>query len=71
MALADQYKSGRQSTPQDRMSGNTQKEQIRSNLSAGLGSSDVIKSKERADLSKQAQDYMDQQAGKKVINRGN
>lgn len=61
MALADQYKSGRQSTPQDRLD-NNMVENIKSSLE---------QSKARADLSKQAQDYMDQQAGKKVVNRGN
>jgi UDP-N-acetylglucosamine 2-epimerase len=61
VALADQYKSGRQSTPQDRLD-NNMVENIKSSLE---------QSKARADLSKQAQDYMDQQAGKKVVNRGN
>lgn len=61
MALADQYKSGRQSTPQDRLD-NNMVENIKSSLE---------QSKSRTDLSKQAQDYMDQQAGKKVVNRGN
>lgn len=61
MALADNFKSGRQSTPQDRMD-NNMVENIKSSLE---------QSKSRTDLSKQAQDYMDQQAGKKVVNRGN
>jgi hypothetical protein len=57
-------KTGQIQTPDQRMSGNNQKEQIRSNPSAGLGSSDIENSMIRNDMSQMAQQYFDSQAGK-------
>ena len=59
--MSDKYKSGRQSTPVDRMYSNPM-ERVKSSLQ---------QSTERVDLSKQAQDYLDQQAGKRVLPKGN
>lgn len=56
MALADNFKSGRQSTPQDRMD-NNMVENIKSSLE---------QSKVRYDLSQRAQDYLDHVAGKQT-----
>lgn len=59
--MAAAQKTGRQASPQDRMDNN-----MKENMTSSLE-----QSKMRTDLSKQAQDYLDQQAGKQVIPKGN
>ena len=68
--MADNMKSGRQSTPQDRMSGNTPKEQLRSNWNGGMSKvSQMHGDTERPDLSTMANDSLFQNVEIKKSNR--